>query len=188
MAAALVARERVDFVDDDGARRRQHLAARLRSQQDIERLGRRDDNMWRPLAHPRALGLRRIAGADQCANLHIRQVHRLELLTDPGQGNRQILLNIVGERLERRNVDDERLVGQGCLDTAADQAVDGGEKGSQGLPRTGGRGDQNIAPRLYLGPRASLRLRRGGKVLAKPAVDSGMKRGGFIHGEREPDR
>ena len=71
MAAALVARERVDFVDDDGARRRQHFAARLGAEQDVQRLGRRDDDVRRPLAHPGALGLRCVAGADQCANLDI---------------------------------------------------------------------------------------------------------------------
>ena len=82
MAAALVAGERVDLVDDDRARGRQHLAARLGAEQDVERLGRRDDDMRRPLAHPGALGLRRVAGAHEGADLDVRQTQALQFRAD----------------------------------------------------------------------------------------------------------
>ena len=63
MRAALVARERVDFVDDDRAHRAQHVPARLGAEQDVQRLRRRDEDVRRRAAHARALALRRVAGA-----------------------------------------------------------------------------------------------------------------------------
>ncbi len=47
----------------------EHLAARLAGQQQIQRLGRRHQDMRRTLAHGHALGLRRIAGAHLGADL-----------------------------------------------------------------------------------------------------------------------
>ena len=61
--AAPRADHRVDLVDDDGAHRAQHLAAALGRQQQIQRLGRRHQNVRRRPQHRRALGLRRVAGA-----------------------------------------------------------------------------------------------------------------------------
>ena len=184
MAAALVARQRMDLVDDDRPRRRQHLPARLGAEQHVERLGRRDDDVRRPLAHARALGLRRVAGADQRADLDVRQIERLQLFADTGERQRQVLLDVVGQRLQRRNVDDQRLVGQRRLDAAADQAVDRGEEGGQRLAGPGRRRDQDIAAGLNCRPSPCLRLGRGGKMLVKPAVDSRVKRSGFLHGSK----
>ena len=56
--------DRVDFVDDDGADGAQHLAAALGRQQQIQRLGRRHQDVRRRAQHRRALGLRRVAGSD----------------------------------------------------------------------------------------------------------------------------
>ncbi len=85
MSAALVWRERVDFVDNDGPRRGQHPAARLRRQQDVKRFRRRDEDMRRPAAHLVALALRRIAGADQGADFNVGQAMRAQSLANSGQ-------------------------------------------------------------------------------------------------------
>ena len=184
MTAALVARERMDLVDNDRSSRRQHFPARLGAEQHVKRFGRRDDDMRRALAHAGALGLRRVAGADQGADLDIGQIERFELLADTGERQRQILLDIVGQRFQRRNVNDQRLVRQRRLDAAADQAVDRGEEGGQRLAGPGRRGDQDIAAGLNCRPSPCLRLGRGCKVLVEPAVDSRVKRSGFLHGRR----
>ena len=73
MRAALVARDRVNFVDDHRAHRAQHLAAGLRREQDVERLGRRDEDVRRRAAHPRALALRRVAGAHGRADRRVAE-------------------------------------------------------------------------------------------------------------------
>ena len=109
----LFAGERVDLVDDDGARRREHLAARLRAEQHVQRLGRRDDDVRRPLAHARALALRRVAGAHQRADVDVGQARAPRARARmPASGTARLLLDVVGQRLQRRDVDDERLVGQ----------------------------------------------------------------------------
>ena len=62
--AALGRHQRVDLVDDDRVDRAQRLA-RVRRQQQVERLRRGDQDVGRLALEPRALGLRRVAGADR---------------------------------------------------------------------------------------------------------------------------
>ena len=73
MAAALVRRQRVDLVDDHRAGGRQHRAAGFRSQQDVERFRRGDDDVRRPAPHALALARGRIAGAHPGADIDIGQ-------------------------------------------------------------------------------------------------------------------
>src|SRR3569833_1833623 len=82
MQAALPADHRVNFIHDDRSRGTQHLAAGLRSQQDVERLRRGHDNMGWPLAHAVTFALWRIAGAYERSDLQIRQAECLQLLTN----------------------------------------------------------------------------------------------------------
>ena len=65
MRAAARADDGVDLVDDDGAHRAQHLAAALGGEQQVERLGRGDQDVRRLAQHGRALGRGRVAGADR---------------------------------------------------------------------------------------------------------------------------
>jgi hypothetical protein len=53
------------------------------------------------LAHMRSLRLRCIAGANQCADVDIGQIERLQLAANAGQRNGEVSLDIVGERLQR---------------------------------------------------------------------------------------
>ena len=62
MRAALPAGQRVDLVDDDRLDAGQHLARR-RGQDQVERLGRRDQDVGRPAPHRRPLALRRVAAS-----------------------------------------------------------------------------------------------------------------------------
>ena len=70
----LFGRDGVDLVDDHGARGRQHLAAGLRAEQDVERFRRRDDDVRRPAAHALAFARRRVAGAHPGADRRRRAV------------------------------------------------------------------------------------------------------------------
>ncbi len=63
MRAAFIVRDRVDFVDDDGADAAQILARLARRQQDVERLRRGDQDVRRMAQHPRAILGRGIARA-----------------------------------------------------------------------------------------------------------------------------
>src|SRR5438046_1838595 len=116
VAPPLVARHGVDLVHDHGAYAAQHLAGALGCEDEIEGLGRGDENMRGPPHHLLALRARRVAGPHQRADLHIRQAQRFERTADPGERLRQILLDVVGERLERRDVHDLRAVRDRALE------------------------------------------------------------------------
>ena len=173
--AALVRRERVDLVDDDRARRPQHLAARLAGQQDVERLGRGDDDVRRALAHARALGLRRVAGANERADLDVGQAERLQFGADAGERRLQVALDVVRQRLERRDVDDVRLVREAPRGAFAHQRVDRGEERRERLARAGGRGDQCMAAGHDRRPRRDLRRGRPGERRAEPRLNRWME-------------
>ena len=69
MRAALRAGDRVDLVDDDGARCAEHSSSAHARQHDVQRLGRRDEDVRRLAQHSRARRRRRIAGANRDADL-----------------------------------------------------------------------------------------------------------------------
>ena len=73
MGAALVRRHGMDLVDDHAAGGRQHLAAGVRAQKDVEGFRRGHQDMGRPAAHARPLARRGVAGAHPGPDLHIRQ-------------------------------------------------------------------------------------------------------------------
>ena len=187
MAAALVAGERVDLVDDHRARRREHPAARLRAEQHVERLGRRHDDVRRALAHARALRLRRVAGAHERADVDVGQPDAPRARARmPASGAARLLLDVVGQRLQRRDVDDERLVGQRRLDPLRNELVDRGEKRGERLARAGRRGDEDVLPALDQRPRPRLRRRRRREVPVEPLCDGGMEPCGIAHRSISP--
>ncbi len=64
-------------------------------EQEEERLGRRDQDVGRVAQHRRALLLRRVAGADGDAQLRL----------EPGERAAQVALDVVVQRLQRRDVE-----------------------------------------------------------------------------------
>ena len=106
VGAALVVGHGVNLVDDDGADAREIGAGFLRGEQDEEGLRRRDEDVRRLLEHGAALGGKRVAGADGGADgwaeIAALEGEFLDLL----QWLFEVLADVVGERLERRDVDD----------------------------------------------------------------------------------
>ena len=130
---------------------REHLA-RLRGEHQVQRLGRRDEDVRRRAAHRRALALRRVAGADR---------RRVRSAADPAQRRAQVALDVVGQRLERRDVDEARVrvvLGRRVGDEAVEPPQERGER----LARAGGRRDEDVLaggdrrPGLLLGRRRPL--------------------------------
>ena len=111
MSAALVAGDRVELVDDHVADGGELLAKARRGQQDEERLGRGDENMRRPPEHRGAFVRGRIAGAKAGADAARSGpfggdfAHAVERLFE-------IEADVVGQRLERRDVEDRDFVAQ----------------------------------------------------------------------------
>ncbi len=177
VAAALVRRHRVDFIDDHGAHMLQRRAPGCRPQQYVQRLRGGHQNMRRRATRLRALALRGIAGTHRGTNRHIRQAAGDQRRTDALQGRVQIEVDVVGQGLQRRDVDHTGFVGQRTAvgQPVANQCIDGGEEGRQRLARAGRRGHQRVASGLDRRPRGDLRRCRRSEGLREPRSDHRME-------------
>lgn len=177
VAAALAAGQGMDLVDDHAAHPGEHLPARLRAEQDVQRFGRGDQDVRRALAHRSAFDLRRIAGAHRATDIDVGQAETRQFLADAGQRLLQVDADVVGQRFQRRDID---YLG-GIRQLAAGgqplhhQGIDGGEEGGQGLARTGGRGDQGRKPLADRRPGLDLGRRGRDEVAFEPLADGGME-------------
>ena len=143
MAAPLGLRDRVDLVDDHRLGRGEDLADRGGEHQ-VERLGRGDEDVGRRFLHRPPLGLGRVAGPQPDRDVR----------ADPAQRRPQVALDVVGERLQRRDVDEPHPGAAARGSTR--EAVDPPEEAGQGLAgagrgadqRVGAAGDRLPAPRL----------------------------------------
>ena len=124
MAAPLVRRHRVNFVYDHRSRGRQHAAAGLGSEKDVERLRRRHDDVGRPPNHALTFAGRSIAGAHPRPDLDVGQLQLAKVLPDAGDRRLEVPLDIVGKRLERGDIEDLGLV----LEPASDHPAGRGRR------------------------------------------------------------
>ena len=175
MRAALVRCNRVDFVDDHRSRRRQHLAPGLRAEQHVEQFRRGHQDMRRAPAHAVALGGGGVARAHPAPDIDIGQAILAELRADAGQRNFQIAMDVVGERFERRDIDDLDLLGQAAVEALADEVVDGDEERRKGLAGAGRRGDQRMPAGADRGPGIGLGRRRRAELIGEPPGDRGVE-------------
>ena len=177
MRAAFVRRQCVNLVDDDGAGAGQHLPPALAGEQDVQRLGRRDDDVRETPAHLLALALRRVSRAHRAADSRLRQAQAFQLGTDPFERQFEIALDVVRQRLQRRNVDDARLVGKhaAARNRLAHQRIDRREKRRQRLARAGGRSDEHVPSRLDGRPGVNLRRCGRGKGGLEPRAHRGVE-------------
>jgi hypothetical protein len=126
MHAPLVVGDRVNFVDDHRFDIAQNRAALFGSEQNVERLGRRHQNVRRPLQHqPTVLG-ERVASTNGGANFGHQQPTLRRHLQDLAQRNLQIFLNVVAKRLQRRDVENFRAIGELPRQRLAHQEVNAG--------------------------------------------------------------
>ena len=177
----------MDLVDDHGARRREHPAAGLGAEQDVERLRRGDDDVRRPAVHALALARRGIAGAHPGPDLDVRQPLRAQGLADAGERCLQVALDVVRQRLQRRDIDDLRLVSEPPLQPLSNQVVDRRQKGGKCLAGSRGRSDQRMPPRLDGRPRLRLGRRGRSEAAIEPGGDRRLEQVGLTFG-RGPDR
>jgi hypothetical protein len=134
MTAALAGRHRVDLIDDDAAHRTQHAAAAVRAKQDVERLGGGHQDMRRPAPRQGAITLRRIAGAHGGADVDVHQAQACQLVPDSLERRLEVEADVVGQRLQRRDVEDDGFLRQPSgFEPVAHQGVDRGQEGGEGL-------------------------------------------------------
>ena len=162
--------EGVDLVDDDGPDGAQDLPPAVAGEQDVERLRRRHQDVRRRLRHGRALRGRRVAGAHQHAHFGQGRVERADL----GQRPLQVLLHVVGERPQRRDVEDARLVGQRAPLRSSESMAD--RKAASVLPDPVGAAMRMLRPARISGqPSAGAPSAR--RAVGEPALDDGVEGG-----------
>ena len=177
VGAALVVGDGVDLVDDDGADMAEVLAGFAGGEQQVERLGRGDEDVRRVAQHARALAGQRVAGADAGADRRAEIAARGGELLDLGERPVEVLLNVVGERLERRDVDDLCGGRERAGDGEAQQLVDGDQKRGERFARASGRGDERGFAAEDGGPALLLRLGGGAELGEEPLGHEGMSPG-----------
>ena len=127
------------------------------------------------LAHLLAFISGSVAGADGGTDRIERDALGRGQFGDFGEGNFEVLMDVVAERLERRYIYDFGLVGKLAGARAPDQAVEADEKGGQCFTGSGGRGNQDVAAGANLGPAENLRLGCAGESCRKPLGDEGIE-------------
>ena len=142
--AALRACNRMHLVDDQRLDRAQHVAC-LRGQHQVERLGRRDQDVGRILEDLAPLLLRRVARAHRDAHLRLQT----------GQRAAQVPLDVVVERLQRRDVEHPQTLARRRA-----QPVERVEERGEGLARTGRCLDEHVGAARNRRPALDLRRRR----------------------------
>ena len=175
--AALVVDHGVDLVHDHGLDRAQHLAPAVRGEQDVERLRRRHQDVRRTLEHRGARRGRRVAGAHRGPDRDLGLAALAQPLEDAGERLLEVALDVVRERLERRDVDDPGALGKVAAggDALAHQVVDHRQERGQRLAGAGGGRDQGGPPLLDRGPGLELRRRGLAESLLEPGGDGGME-------------
>ena len=97
MGTPLVPGQRVHLVDDDRVHAAQEGPRRRGGEQQVEGLGRGDQQVRRRPAHGRPLGGRGVAGPHRHRELGGGQAPAGGLVGDAGQGHLQVLVDIGGQ-------------------------------------------------------------------------------------------
>ena len=131
VGSALVVGDCVDFIHDHRFDITQDGPALFRSQQNVKRFWRRDQDVRRPLQHGAPLRHQGIPSADRGADLWHQQAALARHLQDFAQRNFEVLLNVVAQSLQRRHVQNFRAVLQLPSQSFAHQAINARQKSGQ---------------------------------------------------------
>src|SRR6185437_10096049 len=167
----------VYLVQDYRACGREHSASPQRRQHDVERFRRRDEDVRRFADHALALARRRVACAYRDAYLGKGEPSLLEPSAQLGQRPLQIALDVVVERLERRDVQQMHAVRERCREPLDDQCVQLPEERSQGLSSSRRREYECVVTTRDYRPSLNLWWRRRAQSLGEPFADYGMEVG-----------
>ena len=163
MGAALRAGDRVHLVDDHVLDVAQDLAG-LARQQEVQALGRGDEDVGRPAGDLPSVLAGRVAGPAGDGDRRSRIAELLGGESDAGEGRPEISLDVVGQRLERRDVEDTDVTGVllgGSGAGVPGESVQREQERREGLAAAGRGMDERVlapgdglpAPRLGLGGR-----------------------------------
>ena len=173
MRAALRRNDGVNFINDNRLDGAQQLT-RVRSQQKVQRLGRRDENIRRMAQKPRALVSRRISRANRDTRNVVRNSQPLRRLRNSHKRSAQVALNVYRESLDGRDINDAAAL-RFARRRRKHQPVNAPQKRRERFPRSGGRENQRGIAARYRRPAKRLRPRERGKHRTEPLAHSGFK-------------
>ena len=154
---------RVDLVDDHVLDRPQRLPC-ARRQHQVERFRRRDEDVGRRADERLSFLAGRVAGPHRNGRHAQRGSEPFGCEADAGERRAQVLLDVDGERAQRRDVEHAATFGLGWFGSGR-EAVDRPQERGQRLPRAGGSEDQRV---VSVGDRRPPGvLRRGGRGEAR---------------------
>ena len=174
MGPPLVPGQGVHLVDDHGVDPAQHRPGRRGRQQQVEGLGRGDQQVGGRAAHGGALGGRRVTRPDGHREIGGGVAPACRLPGDTGQWYLQVLVDVGGQGPQGRDVDHPRAGGRagGRLPAWGRPigGVDGHQEPREGLARAGGGGDQHVPALGDPGPGGPLGLgRAAGEAAQEPS-------------------
>src|SRR6266496_5912863 len=173
--AALVTRHRVDLVHDYRARSREAAAARFRRQENVQGLGRGDEHVRRTLRTLAALGRRGVSRANGGTNGRRADPHLGRHRRQLAQRLFQVAADVVGERLERRDVDDLGPVFGGAVGRLAHEGIEAVEEGGERLARPRRSREQDVPSVGDGGPAQCLHGGGLGEAPPEPGVYDRME-------------
>ena len=163
--ATLGASKSVYLVHDDVLDAAQNLG-RLAGQDQVERLGRGDQDVGRVADQVAAFIRRRVARADPDLDPRRRLAQPLRCEPHPGQRRPQVALDVVDQSLERRDVQDSD--GRRPRPRLPRQPIEGPEEGGEGLAAARRGVDKGVAPGRNARPAADLGRGRRRERRAEP--------------------
>ena len=175
MSAALGTGNSMDLVDNHRPHAAEHPASFQRREHDVERLRRRDQDVWRLAQHARPSSSRSVASAHSDTNFGEVLSLRLESLPQLCQWPVEIPLDVIVQSFQRRDVEEMNGVGQRLLRSARDQLVQLPEERSKSFPRPGRSEDQRVLTARNRWPSLTLRVARILKGLLEPFPHQRMK-------------
>ena len=175
--AALRAGDRVDLVDDDVLDPAQDLARRA-GQHQVERFGGRDQDVGRMARDLAAVVGGRVAGAAGDRDVRRRLAETLRREGDPGQRRAQVPFDVVGQGLERRDVQDadraRRLAGRRRARVGR-EPVERPEERRERLAAAGRGVDERVLAARDRRPAAGLGVGRRLEAGPEPVTDGGRE-------------
>jgi len=172
--APLARDHRVDLVDDDRLDPGEDLP-RPRGEEEVERLGGRDEHLGRVLLHALPLGHRGVSRPDPHRGHAIGRALALRHHLDARQRRAEVALDVHAEGLQRGDVEHPhaRLLRR----RAEHEAVDRGEERAERLSAARRREEERGAPSAEVRPALLLRGRRRLEGGLEPATGAPMSEG-----------
>src|ERR1700722_10640867 len=174
MHAALVIGYGVNLVDDYSLNIAQDDAALLGREQNVKRFGGSDENVRRAFEHSLPVFHQSVTRANRGSNCRHQQAALARHLQNFSQRNLKILLNVIAQRFERRNIEDLSAVLQFASERLTDEPVDAGEKSCQRFARSRGSRDQSRVSGEDVGPALLLRLSGCREARSEPLLNQRM--------------